>query len=73
MDFMQEAANEALLAMGNCSPNPPVGAIIVSKDNKIIGRGHTQRFKDNHAEIEAINSCNAVSYTHLTLPTILLV
>ena len=31
---MQEAANEALLAMGNCSPNPPVGAIIVSKDNK---------------------------------------
>ena len=30
---MQEAANEALLAMGNCSPNPPVGAIIVSKDN----------------------------------------
>ena len=55
---MQEAANEALLAMGNCSPNPPVGAIIVSKDNKIIGRGHTQRFKDNHAEIEAINSCN---------------
>ena len=58
MDFMQEAANEALLAMGNCSPNPPVGAIIVSKDNKIIGRGHTQRFRHNHAEIEAINSCN---------------
>ena len=58
MDFMQEAANEALLAMGNCSPNPPVGAIIVSKDNKIIGRGHTQRIGYNHAEIEAINSCS---------------
>ncbi|MFL2634584.1 MAG: bifunctional diaminohydroxyphosphoribosylaminopyrimidine deaminase/5-amino-6-(5-phosphoribosylamino)uracil reductase RibD [Dehalococcoidia bacterium] len=55
---MQEAANEALLAMGNCSPNPPVGAIIVSKDNKIIGRGHTQRIGYNHAEIEAINSCS---------------
>ena len=58
MDFMQEAANEALLAMGNCSPNPPVGAIIVSKDNKIIGRGHTQRIGYNHAEIEAIDSCS---------------
>ena len=35
----------------------PVGAVIVV-DQKIIGRGHTQRFKHNHAEIEAINSCN---------------
>jgi diaminohydroxyphosphoribosylaminopyrimidine deaminase/5-amino-6-(5-phosphoribosylamino)uracil reductase len=58
MDFIQEAIKEAFNAMGKSTPNPPVGAIIVSKDNRIIGRGHTQSYGRNHAEIEAINNSN---------------
>jgi diaminohydroxyphosphoribosylaminopyrimidine deaminase/5-amino-6-(5-phosphoribosylamino)uracil reductase len=58
MDFIQEAIKEAFNAMGKSTPNPPVGAIIVSKDNRIIGRGHTQSYGGNHAEIEAINNSN---------------
>ena len=50
---MSEAINQAKLAMGLTSPNPPVGAVIVSKQNKIIGMGHTQAYGKNHAEIEA--------------------
>jgi len=38
MDFIQEAIKEAFNAMGKSTPNPPVGAIIVSKDNRVIGR-----------------------------------
>ena len=58
MDFIQEAIKEAFNAMGKSTPNPPVGAIIVSKDNRVIGRGHTQSYGENHAEIEAIKKSN---------------
>jgi diaminohydroxyphosphoribosylaminopyrimidine deaminase/5-amino-6-(5-phosphoribosylamino)uracil reductase len=37
------------------SPNPLVGCVIV-KDNKIIGAGFHQKYGDNHAEVNAINS-----------------
>lgn len=53
--FMQEALKEAQKAyeLGEI----PVGAVVV-KDNKIIGRGHNLREKNNdissHAEIEAL-------------------
>ena len=56
---MSEAINQAKLAMGLTSPNPPVGAVIVSKQNKIIGMGHTQAYGKNHAEIEAIKSSSS--------------
>ena len=67
---MSEAINQAKLAMGLTSPNPPVGAIIVSDQNKIIGTGHTQSYGKNHAEIEAIKSSsgniqNSTLYTTL--------
>ena len=58
MHFIQEAIKEAFNAMGKSTPNPPVGAIIVSKDNRVIGRGHTQSYGENHAEIEAIKKSN---------------
>lgn len=40
---------------GFVSPNPLVGCLIV-KDDKIISAGFHQRYGDNHAEINAINS-----------------
>ncbi|MBU92963.1 MAG: riboflavin biosynthesis protein RibD [Chloroflexi bacterium] len=68
--YMSEAINQAKLAMGLTSPNPPVGAVLVSEHNKIIGMGHTQAFGKNHAEVEAINSSysnvqNSTLYTTL--------
>ena len=36
---MSTAIAQAKLAMGLTSPNPPVGAVIVSEENKIIGIG----------------------------------
>ena len=67
---MSAAITQAKLAMGLTSPNPPVGAIIVSQENKIIGMGNTQPYGKNHAEIEAIKSAgnnvkNSTLYTTL--------
>ena len=40
---------------GMTSPNPMVGAIIVS-NNKIIGEGYHKSYGEAHAEVQAINS-----------------
>lgn len=54
--FMSLALAEALNGYGNVSPNPLVGAVIV-KNGRIIGRGAHLRYGENHAEVNAINSC----------------
>ncbi|MES0491601.1 MAG: bifunctional diaminohydroxyphosphoribosylaminopyrimidine deaminase/5-amino-6-(5-phosphoribosylamino)uracil reductase RibD [Leptospirales bacterium] len=55
MDYMREAFSEAIWAIGNSDPNPPVGAILVDVEtNEIIGRGFTQCAGAAHAEVEAI-------------------
>jgi len=68
--YMSTAIAQAKLAMGLTSPNPPVGAVIVSEENKIVGIGNTQSYRNNHAEIEAIKSAgnnvkNSTLYTTL--------
>jgi len=50
---MQEALSLARLSLGNVSPNPAVGAILV-KDGVVIGQGHTQPPGQAHAEIVAL-------------------
>ncbi|HAS27896.1 MAG TPA: riboflavin biosynthesis protein RibD, partial [Dehalococcoidia bacterium] len=48
MDYMEQALSMAKLALGEVSPNPAVGAVIV-KDNEIIGKGYTQPPGSGHA------------------------
>ena len=51
--YMKMALRLAQRGLGNTSPNPMVGALIV-KGGKIIGRGYHKRFGGPHAEINAI-------------------
>jgi len=53
MDYMPHAISLARLALGNVSPNPAVGAVIV-KDGMVFGQGFTQIPGGNHAEIVAL-------------------
>jgi len=53
--FMQRALYLATVGLGNVSPNPMVGAVIVH-NGKIIGEGWHQKFAGPHAEVNAINS-----------------
>jgi len=54
--FMNKALTEAQKGLGKVSPNPLVGAIIVNKNGKIIGRGHHEFATKHHAEINALNN-----------------
>lgn len=50
---MQRALSLAKLALGNVSPNPAVGAVVV-KEGRILGEGCTQPPGQDHAEIVAL-------------------
>lgn len=51
--WMRRCMELAAKGMGNVSPNPLVGAIVV-KDGKILGQGFHEKFGEAHAEINAI-------------------
>ncbi|MFC2032640.1 bifunctional diaminohydroxyphosphoribosylaminopyrimidine deaminase/5-amino-6-(5-phosphoribosylamino)uracil reductase RibD, partial [Chloroflexota bacterium] len=53
MDYMERALCLAKLALGQVSPNPAVGAVVV-KNDVIIGQGYTQPPGSCHAEIGAL-------------------
>jgi diaminohydroxyphosphoribosylaminopyrimidine deaminase / 5-amino-6-(5-phosphoribosylamino)uracil reductase len=53
--YMQRCLELAALSMGNVSPNPMVGAVIVHED-KIIGEGYHQQYGQAHAEVNAVNN-----------------
>lgn len=53
MDYMEQALGLAKLALGQVSPNPAVGAVVVKK-GAIIGQGYTQPPGSAHAEIVAL-------------------
>jgi diaminohydroxyphosphoribosylaminopyrimidine deaminase/5-amino-6-(5-phosphoribosylamino)uracil reductase len=51
--FMRAALNEARRSLGQTSPNPAVGAVLVL-GGKIVARGHHQRAGAAHAEVECL-------------------
>jgi len=55
---MEEALSLARLALGQASPNPAVGAVVV-KDDAVLGRGYTQEPGSWHAEVGALEQAGA--------------
>lgn len=53
--YMHRCIQLALNAVGNTSPNPMVGSVIVY-DDRIIGEGYHTKAGEPHAEVNAINS-----------------
>ncbi len=53
--YMSRCLELAYLGIGSVSPNPMVGSLIVYK-KRIIGEGYHQKYGENHAEVNAINS-----------------
>ena len=45
------------------SPNPRVGALIVTSDGTVLGQGHTQRASGPHAEIMALRDAAAQGHS----------
>src|SRR5205809_5647318 len=64
--FMRAALNEAKKALGQTSPNPAVGAVLVI-DNRIVARGHHREAGRDHAEIECLRDFGAPVPARATL------
>jgi diaminohydroxyphosphoribosylaminopyrimidine deaminase / 5-amino-6-(5-phosphoribosylamino)uracil reductase len=53
-DFMRRALFHAARAEGVTTPNPMVGAVIVSRDGVVVGQGRHPRAGEPHAEVFAL-------------------
>jgi diaminohydroxyphosphoribosylaminopyrimidine deaminase/5-amino-6-(5-phosphoribosylamino)uracil reductase len=58
-DYMTRALFHAARGRGRTSPNPLVGAVVVSTDGVIVGQGHHQRAGEPHAEVHALMEAGA--------------
>ena len=56
---MDRALFLAARGRGRTSPNPMVGAVIVSPDGLIVGQGYHERAGEPHAEINALEMAGA--------------
>ncbi len=56
--FMRAALKEAKKVLGQTSPNPAVGAVLVIND-RIVARGHHREAGRDHAEIECLRDFGA--------------
>ena len=51
---MQYAMDLARKGIGHVEPNPPVGAVVVDSDLRLVADGYHQKFGEAHAEVNAI-------------------
>jgi len=54
-DYMERALFLAERGRGRTSPNPMVGAVIVSRDGIVVGQGFHERAGEAHAEVRALD------------------
>jgi len=57
--MMERALFHAARGKGRTSPNPLVGAVVVSTDGVIVGQGHHQRAGEPHAEVHALGEAGS--------------
>ncbi|MFH0261375.1 bifunctional diaminohydroxyphosphoribosylaminopyrimidine deaminase/5-amino-6-(5-phosphoribosylamino)uracil reductase RibD [Vibrio barjaei] len=57
--YMLRALEISQLALPECTPNPPVGCVLVD-GYKIVSEGFTQAVGGNHAEVQALNLYDGV-------------
>ncbi len=52
--FMRQALKLAQSGLGNTSPNPLVGAVVVDSNGTVVGTGHHEKAGADHAEVVAL-------------------
>lgn len=59
--WMGQAVDLARRGIGLTSPNPPVGAVLVSAEGQAIGKGYHRKAGLPHAEIEALDNAELLN------------
>ena len=60
-DYMRRALFHARRAEGVTTPNPLVGAVVVSADGVVVGQGRHPRAGQAHAEVFALDDAGAAA------------
>lgn len=68
--YMRRALQLAVCGLGNVSPNPLVGAVIVAPGDVVIGEGFHRQYGGPHAEVNAVNSVSPADRALLPQSTI---
>ena len=55
LEYMNRALDLAERGRGTTSPNPMVGAVVVTEDGTIVGQGYHERAGGPHAEVRALD------------------
>jgi diaminohydroxyphosphoribosylaminopyrimidine deaminase/5-amino-6-(5-phosphoribosylamino)uracil reductase len=55
--YLSRCIELAKQGRGHVSPNPRVGAVVISENGNVIGEGYHQHYGDAHAEVAALSSC----------------
>src|SRR5262245_6609990 len=58
-DYMDRALFHAARGRGRTSPNPMVGAVIVTPDGIVVGQGYHERAGEPHDEVNALAKAGA--------------
>lgn len=61
IEYMNRALDLAERGRGTTSPNPMVGAVIVRRDDTIVGQGHTEPAGGRHGEICALDEAGELA------------
>lgn len=61
VDYMRRALFHAARGQGRTTPNPMVGALVVTPDGIVLGHGWHERAGEPHAEVNALDECGAAA------------
>ena len=69
-DAMRLAAEHAFQVKGSTYPNPPVGAVIVDPDGRVVGVGATGPAGSDHAEVVALRRAGGLAAGGIAVVTL---
>ncbi len=67
---MRRAIVLSAFGLGTCSPNPPVGCVILNSQGHIVGQGYHQRKGEPHAEAHALAAAAGRAESGTTIVTL---
>jgi diaminohydroxyphosphoribosylaminopyrimidine deaminase / 5-amino-6-(5-phosphoribosylamino)uracil reductase len=69
-DAMRLAIEQSYLVKGRTYPNPPVGAVIVDREGRIVGVGATEPAGGDHAEVVALRRAGGLAAGGIAVVTL---